>query len=119
MKTQDFLQTAKTALVYYVYVLIDSVQNKIFFAGKCRSDRAFDDEKVLDFAQKEKEVHRILNLLENPEMSKQIDEYALGEKNVERHIVRDNLSEQEALLLEGAIIDLLNSSKTTSSNLLN
>lgn len=88
-------------LKYYVYVLVNPDDNKIFYVGKGKHDRIF---------QHTKEVERIKELDTDSlsEKQKKIYDIIHKEKQPLMYIIRYNLDEHEAFLIESVLIELLN-----------
>lgn len=102
MEIQTFAEVGKM-LNYYVYLLVDPFTNKIFYVGKGENDRVFSH--VNDVIKKFKN-----GSLDNPTTKEQIIADILGQgKSPDMYIVRYNLEEREAFLLESTLIELLNS----------
>ncbi len=82
---------------YYVYLLVDSRDNKIFYVGKGRGDRVFQ--------------HEIEAETEERDSAKcnKINEIKTSNAEVVKYIVRWGMTEEEAFCVEGALIDLLRS----------
>lgn len=91
----SFSESVKEALNYYVYALIDPRDNKIFYIGKGKGNRVFSH---ISAAISSEEENLRLNVIRN----------ILNEGlEVKHFIIRHNLSEQEAYLLESTLIDFL------------
>lgn len=92
---KSFKQSVKEALKYYVYALVDPRDKRIFYVGKGIGDRVYQHaEASLD------------EMNENLKLSKIRDIHNAG-LDVEYYILRHNLTEQEAFLVESVVIDLL------------
>lgn len=90
-----FNQTVKEALKYYVYALVDPRDKRIFYVGKGTGDRLYQHaEASLDKTN------------DSLKLSKIRDIHNAG-LDVEYYILRHNLTEQEAFLVESVVIDLL------------
>lgn len=92
---QYFDEKTIQALGYYVYLLIDPRDQKIFYVGKGKGNRVF--------------AH-INDALENETVSDKLDKIRAIVKEhggINHYIIRHGLSENEAFLLESTIIDLL------------
>lgn len=90
-----FTQKTQEELKYYVYVLIDPRDDKIFYVGKGVANRVFShiNESIFNPTETEKlETIRCIRL-EN--------------KKVKYFIVRHGLEENEAFLVESVLIDFL------------
>lgn len=83
---------------FYVYALVDPRDKRIFYIGKGKDNRVYDHARdaVRDG---------------NPEALKlsTIREILHEEKQVEYYVLRHNLTENEAYLVESTLIDLLGS----------
>lgn len=92
---QSFKQSVIEALQYYVYALVDPRDNRIFYVGKGVGNRVYQHARaaVVDDSQSLK-------------LSTIRDIMKLG-KDVKHYILRHNMTEKEAFLVESAIIDLL------------
>ena len=91
----EFSQKTKEELKYYVYVLIDPRNNKIFYVGKGYENRVFS---------------HINEAVENPKATEKLDTIrAIKNSNyqVKHFIIRHGLEENEAYLLESVLIDFL------------
>lgn len=90
-----FKESVKEALGYYVYALVDPRNKRIFYIGKGCGDRVFQ--------------HAEDALNENIESLKlsTIRDIRHSGLDVEYYILRHNLTEDEAFLVESSIIDLL------------
>ena len=90
-----FKQSVKEALKYYVYALVDPRDKRIFYVGKGTSDRVYQHaEDSLDEMNESRKLSKI----------REIHNAGL---EVEYYIIRHNLTEQEAFLVESVVIDLL------------
>ncbi|MDH6355092.1 hypothetical protein M2132_001429 [Dysgonomonas sp. PH5-45] len=90
-----FSQKTIEELNYYVYILVDPRDNKIFYVGKGKDNRVF--------------AHIACSLNEELESDKLniIREITLCGKTVKHFIVRHGLNENEAFLVESVLIDFL------------
>lgn len=90
-----FKESVKESLRYYVYALVDPRNKRIFYVGKGCGDRVFQ--------------HAEDALNENIEGIKlaTIRDIRHSGLDVEYYILRHNLTEEEAFLVESSIIDLL------------
>ncbi len=90
-----FSDKAIAALGYYVYVLIDPRDNKIFYVGKGHGNRVF-------------------NHINNPKGTSEkvatIQAIQAEGKEIQHYIIRHGLSEQEAFIVESILIDFLTES---------
>ena len=93
MKT--FKQSVKEALKYYVYALVDPRDKRIFYIGKGIGDRVFQHAEASLDEMNESLKHSKIRDIHNAGME------------VEYYIIRHNLTEQEAFLVESVAIDLL------------
>ena len=92
---EQFSQKTKEELRYYVYVLIDPRDNKIFYIGKGFGNRVFS---------------HINEAITNPSESEKLGIIRGIKKenlNVKHFIIRHGLEENEALIVESVMIDLL------------
>lgn len=101
-----FSQRTIEALAYYVYALVDPRDNRIFYIGKGSGNRIFQHAKD--------------SLNENDQSLKlDIIRDILREGNqVSLYILRHNLTEDTAYVVESVLIDLLSYSKFNTTNLL-
>lgn len=90
-----FSQKTQEELSFYVYLLINPLDNKIFYVGKGKGNRVFEHAKA-----------SLLDLEENDKLDI-IKEIISKGQNVKHYILRHRLSEKEALLVESAFIDFL------------
>lgn len=88
-------------LRFYVYLLAHPDTHKIFYVGKGENDRVFSHEK--DVIKKQTRNEPIVSKKE-----KIIADIIKSGKSPIKYIVRYNLNEDEAFLLESVLIDLLN-----------
>lgn len=103
---KSFNQNVIEALNYYVYALVDPRNKKIFYVGKGKGNRIYQhEESSLDESN------------DNLKLSTIRDIHGAGLK-VEHYIIRHNLTEQEAFLVESAIIDLLTYKPFNRENIL-
>ena len=101
---QEFQQSVIDALNYYVYCLVDPRDNRIFYIGKGKGDRVFQHAKD---SLNENDQSLKLNIIRS----------ILGEgKEVGLYILRHNLTEETAFVVESALIDLLTYSKFNKTN---
>lgn len=92
---KTFRESVKEALKFYVYALVDPRDKRIFYVGKGVGDRVY--------------MHAEASLDESYEslkLSKIRDIHNAG-LEVKYYILRHNLTEQEAYLVESVVIDLL------------
>ncbi len=100
----EFKQSVKDALNYYVYALVNPIDHMIFYIGKGKGDRVFQHaEDALDENSQSLKLDTIRMI------------HAQGNK-VEYYILRHNLTEEEAFLLESTLIDMLTYSKFNHEN---
>ena len=92
---ENFSQKTVESLGYYVYVLIDPRDNKIFYVGKGKGNRVFAHVKCAVENEQETAKFDIIRaiLKEN--------------KTVKHYILRHKLTEREAYLVESVFIDFL------------
>lgn len=93
MDNTEFTTRACDAIGYYVYCLVDPRDNKVFYVGKGKGDRAFAH------------IHNATAEPDESAKNQRINE--IGAENVIHYIVRHDLSEQEAFRLESTLIDFL------------
>lgn len=103
---KEFKPSVIEALQYYVYCLVDPRDNRIFYVGKGKGNRVFQHAKD--------------SLNENDNTLKlDIIRSILREgKQVNLYILRHNLTEETALILESTLIDLLTYEKFNKTNIL-
>lgn len=90
-----FKESVREALKYYVYALVDPRDKRIFYVGKGIGDRIYQHaEAALDENNESLKLSTI----------RSIHDAGL---EVEYYIIRHNLSEAEAFLVESVVIDLL------------
>lgn len=101
-----FSQRTIEALAYYVYALVDPRDNRIFYIGKGCGNRVFQHAKD--------------SLNENDQSLKLdiIRDILREGKQVCLYILRHNLTEETAYVVESVLIDLLTYSKFNTTNLL-
>lgn len=101
---ENFNQRTIEALAYYVYALVDPRDNKIFYIGKGKGNRVFQHAKD---ALKENDVSLKLDYIRA----------ILKEgKRVKLYILRHNLTEDVAYVLESTLIDMLTYNKFNRIN---
>ena len=90
-----FSQKTQEELKYYVYILVDPRDNKIFYVGKGYGNRVFSHINEAIFNPNQTEKLQIV--------------IAIKIKNIEvkHYIVRHGLQENEALIVESVLIDFL------------
>ena len=89
----EFKQSVKEALAYYVYALIDPRDNRIFYIGKGKENRVFQHAEA---AIVDKTCDLKLDTIRSIKSEG---------KEVIHYIIRHNLEEREALLVESTLID--------------
>ena len=91
----NFSQLTQETLGYYVYLLINPLDNKIFYVGKGKDNRMFDHAKdaPLDWLRSDK-----------MDIVRKIIDKGL---KVKYYILRHGMTEKEAYLVESAFIDFL------------
>lgn len=100
----EFKQSVKDALNYYVYALVNPINHMIFYIGKGKGDRVFQHaEYALNEDSQNLKFDTIRKII------------AQGYK-VEYYILRHNLTEEEAFLVESTLIDMLTYSKFNHEN---
>lgn len=90
---QEFSQKTKEELKFYVYLLIDPRNNKIFYIGKGNGNRVFS---------------HINEAIDNPRETEKLETIRAiknDKQNVMHYIVRHGLEENEAILVESVLID--------------
>lgn len=92
---QDFSPRTEEALKYYVYLLVDPRDGKIFYVGKGKGDRVFAHVRCALIGESESDK---LNT---------IRDINKAGKEVRYYIARHGLEEAEAFLVESVLIDLL------------
>ena len=101
-----FKQSVIESLKCYVYALVDPRDNRIFYVGKGTGNRVYEHAQaaITDDTQSLKlsTIREILNL----------------GLDVEYYILRHNLTDDEALLVESSIIDLLTYPAFNKENIL-
>lgn len=100
----EFKQSVKEVLGYYVYALVDPRDSKIFYIGKGKDDRVFQ--------------HAAAAIVDNSCDLKldTIRSIKSEGKEVIHYIIRHNLEEKEAYLVESTLIDILTYSKFNHNN---
>lgn len=94
------------ALAYYVYALVDPRDDRIFYIGKGKGNRIFQHAKdSLNEDDKSLKLDIIRSILREG-------------KQVCLYILRHNLSEETAFVVESVLIDLLTYKKFNKTNLL-
>lgn len=91
----DFSPLTEEALGYYVYLLVDPRDNKIFYVGKGKGDRVFAH------------VHGAIATEGESDKLNTIRDIQRAGLEVRHYIVRHGLEEKEAFLVESVLIDLL------------
>ena len=92
---KEFSPKTQEELKYYVYVLIDPRNNKIFYVGKGYGNRVFS---------------HINEAVENPKETEKLETIRAIKNNdqkVKHLIIRHGLEEKEAFILESVLIDFL------------
>lgn len=95
MIMEGFSQLTQETLGYYVYLLINPLDNKIFYVGKGKDNRVFYHAKAA-----------LLVWLENDKLNLIKDIIDKGQR-VKYYILRHGMTEKEAYLVESAFIDFL------------
>ena len=93
-----FNQATKEALKFYVYLLIDPLNNQVFYVGKGNKDRVFDHEK---------------NKLSKAKINR-IKEIQNKGYNIIRKIVHHGLTEKEAVAAEATLINFIGLNNLTN-----
>lgn len=92
---KSFKESIKEALKFYVYALVDPRDKRIFYVGKGVGNRVYQHaEAALEESNESLKYSTIRGILN-------------AGLEVEYYILRHNLSEQEAYLVESVVIDLL------------
>lgn len=99
---KQFSQAVCEKIGYYVYVLKDPRNSEIFYIGKGKGNRVF--QHVACALETEDDCDK-LNL---------IREILNEGKNIEYYILRHGLTEDEAIIIESACIDLIGLEKLTN-----
>ena len=101
-----FNQQTIESLAYYVYALVDPRDNRIFYIGKGKGNRVFQHAKdALNDNDQSLKLDIIRSILREG-------------KQVGLYILRHNLTEETAYVVESVLIDLLTYSKFNKTNLL-
>ena len=103
-----FSHTVKVALGNYVYALVDPRNSKIFYIGKGKENRVFQHTKgALEDAFSENAPNLKLDTIRS----------IISEgKKVAYYIIRHNLEEKQAYLVESTLIDMLTYSPFNHNN---
>lgn len=105
-KINGFNQRTIESLAYYVYALIDPRDNRIFYIGKGKGNRIFQHAKdALDDNDQSLKLDIIRSILREG-------------KQVGLYILRHNLTEETAYVVESVLIDLLTYSKFNKASIL-
>lgn len=91
----DFSPRTEDALGYYVYLLVDPRDGKIFYVGKGKGDRVFAHVRCAEITDDENDKLDIIRSIQSEG------------KNVRYYIARHGMKEDEAFLVESVLIDLL------------
>jgi hypothetical protein len=101
-----FNQRTIESLAYYVYALIDPRDNRIFYIGKGKGNRIFQHAKdALDDSDQSLKLDIIRSILRDG-------------REVGLYILRHNLTEETAYVVESVLIDLLTYSKFNKTSIL-
>ena len=92
---RDFSPNTEEALKYYVYLLVDPRDGKIFYVGKGKGDRVFNHLSCALTTSDESDKLNIIRDIIN------------AGKEVKYYIARHGMEEKEAFLVESVLIDLL------------
>jgi len=101
---EQFSQKTQEELKFYVYILIDPRDNKIFYVGKGTGNRVFshlDDSLLYPIESEKLEIIRSINK---------------ANLSANKYIIRYGLEENEAFLIEAVLIDLLTFKDFSSLN---
>lgn len=103
-KTNMFNQQTIESLAYYVYALVDPRDNRIFYIGKGKGNRVFQHAKdSLNENDTSLKLDIIRSILQEG-------------KQVGLFILRHNLTEEVAFIVESTLIDLLTYRKFNKTN---
>jgi len=91
----NFSQKTLEELGYYVYVLVDPRDNKIFYVGKGKGNRVFDHVKCAVDSDHESEKLEIIRSI------------IYDNHTVKHYILRHKLTEREAFIVESVFLDFL------------
>lgn len=105
-KEKSFKQSVIEGLRCYVYVLVDPRDNRIFYVGKGTGNRVYQHAQAA-----------LVDDCQSLKLSTIREIKGLG-LDVKYYIIRHNLTEQEAYLVESAIIDLLTYPAFNKENIL-
>ena len=101
-----FNQRTIESLAYYVYALIDPRDNRIFYIGKGKGNRIFQHAKdALDDSDQSLKLDIIRSILRDG-------------REVGLYILRHNLTEETAYVVESVLIDLLTYRKFNKTSIL-
>ena len=103
---KEFNPSVIEALQYYVYCLVDPRDNRIFYIGKGKGNRVFQHAK--DSLNENDHTLKLDTIRSIQREGKQVNLY----------ILRHNLTEETALIVESTLIDLLTYNKFNKTNLL-
>lgn len=106
MMKKTFKESVKEALKCYVYALVDPRDKKIFYVGKGTGDRVY------------RHAEAAINEDDNSLKLSTIREIINSGREIEYYILRHNLTDSEAFLVESAIIDLLTYRAFNKENIL-
>ena len=100
----SFNQSTIEALAFYVYALVDPRDNKIFYIGKGKGNRVFQHAKdAINDNDQSLKLDTIRNILQEG-------------KQVQFYILRHNLTESVAYIVESTLIDMLTYDKFNRIN---
>ncbi len=100
----EFQQTVKEAIGYYVYALVDPRDKKIFYIGKGKGNRVFQHAEAALYEKGQSlKLETIRSII------------AEG-KQVVYYILRHNLTEDEAFLVESVLINMLTDPRFNHEN---
>lgn len=100
----EFKQSVKESLGYYVYALVDPRDHRIFYIGKGKGNRIFQHAEAA-----------IIDKTHDLKLDT-IRSIKSEGKEVIHYIIRHNLEEREAFLVESTLIDMLTYSKFNHNN---
>ncbi len=104
---KQFSAATIDALGYYVYVLVDPLDNKVFYVGKGKGNRVFNH--VEDVKKKMQQTLSITSMQKKEHFKEtKIKEIISRGNEVLSYVVRYGLTSEHALLIESVLIDIFN-----------